>query len=95
MGAKNVGKNSRLSAWIQRVVRLLWTDAMISTEQITKAFAAKDLGGVARKDGEPRTIFSCLMKTPLIARVGRLLFWLVKSWWVKRWNILPEGKDQS
>lgn len=95
MGAKNVGKNSQLSAWIQLVVRLLWTDAIISTEQITKPFAAKDLGGVARKDREPRTTFSCLMKTPLIARVGRRLFWLVKSWWVKRWNILPEGQDQS
>lgn len=44
MGVKNVGKNSRLTAWIQLVVRLLWTDAMISTEQITKPFAAKDLG---------------------------------------------------
>lgn len=44
MGAKNVGKNSRLSAWIQLVVRLLWTDAMISTEQITKP-RGEGLGG--------------------------------------------------
>lgn len=30
----------------------------MSTEQITKPFAAKDFGGVAKKDGEPRTFFS-------------------------------------
>lgn len=73
-GAKNVGKNSRWSAWIQLVVRLLCSDARISTEKITKPFAVKDLGVVAKKDGELRTIFSCLMKTLLIARVGRRPF---------------------
>lgn len=80
MGPKNVGKDSRLNASIQLVVRLLWTDGMIFTER-NEIYRGGGLGGAAGKDGEPTTFFSYFMMTPLIARVGHRLLWLVKSWW--------------
>lgn len=52
MGPKNVGKDSRLNASIQLVVRLLWTDGMISTERNeTKSIAAGSLGVLLGRTG--------------------------------------------